>query len=159
MQYIMPVTIGIGIGTAIIVGYFVLKKFGKTSTMKILYFDTDKTCNVDSHDVKDGKVKIGKKIWDIAKENTFMLKEKGRIFPFLVLKHDSSKSVDVVSRTGTKGVKPEEMASLVNMSVLKQLLEPVGSLTGKFAIGFSIVMLILGLVIGIVLVSLGVISV
>lgn len=158
MQYLMPIGIGGGIGIAIVIAVLVYKKFSKGEKTKILYFDTDKTCKLKTMDSKEGKVKFDKKTWNITKENAYMFKERKNVFPFMVLTHDSSKSVDVMAKK-VKGVKPEEMSSLLNMNVLKMLLEPTGIMGGKFAIGFSIIMLCFGMCIGVVLVSVGIITV
>jgi len=131
----------------------------KNNKLKILFFDTEKTCEMKQITPKDGKIKIGKKSWDITKEKTYMMKNGRNINPFMVLTHDSSKAVDITSRKLKTSTSPDETTALLNLSVLNKLLEPTSSLGGKTAIGFSMIMFIFGIVTGIVCVSMGVITI
>ena len=130
----------------------------KNNKLKILFFDTEKTCEMKQLTPKDGKIKIGKKSWDITKEKTYMLKSGRNINPFMVLAHDSSKAVDVTSKKIKTKTSPDETTALLNLSVLNKLLEPSSSLGGKTALGFSMVMFVFGIATGIALVSMGIIT-
>lgn len=144
---------GGGILSAVLLRYVL-----KNDKLRVLFFDTKKTCEMKSIKPKNGVIKIGKKSWDVTKEKTYMLKNGRNINPFMILTHDSSKAVDVTSKKVKTKTSPDETTALLNLSVLNKLLEPTSSLGNKTALGFSMVMFVFGIATGIALVSMGVVT-
>jgi hypothetical protein len=147
----------------IIFMYSFLHNRGKVAC---LFFDTDKSCKLVYRKVDPlGTITIDERKFMVARSRPSMYNKRLRFFPLYILKHDSTKPIDIVktAEEEEKNVEKEEkilpttLNDFMNMTTLKSLLTIQGE-DKKGLIMFIFVGFIIGFLLAFVLVAMKIIK-
>ena len=141
-----------------------LKNRGKIAC---LYFDTDKSCNMVYKKVEPtGTIKIDEKRFIVARSRSAMYNKRIRFFPLYLLKHDSTRPIDIV-KTAEEQMQDQEgeeekllpttLNDFLNMTTLKALLS-ISTDDKKGLIMFIFIGFIIGFLLSFVLISMDIIK-
>lgn len=135
--------------------FFLIEMMNSKKSM-FLFFDTTYHCRLIRQKIKDGKVKIGKKIFFIGDYKPKLLRT-GSLFksykPFYILRHDVANPYRFDDENLEIKITPENVKYLSRNTTLEQLLRGA---TGSGAWLWLIIGLVMGILIGYMLVSSGI---
>lgn len=140
----------------IILFVFFLIEIVNSKKSVFLFFDTTYHCRIIKQKIKDGKVKIGKKIFFIGDYKPKLLRT-GSLFksykPFYVLRYDVPNPYKFNDENLEIKISPENVKYLSRNTTLENLLRGA---TGSGAWLWLLIGLIMGILIGYVMVSSGI---